>query len=183
MKIPKGFVNQRENEGKSSLDYSLFTKKQDKKIVVILVYVDDMLITGNDLTLMEEIKKQSYQPFMLKDLGELMYFLGIEFCRSHRGIMMNQRKYSVELISKMGLSAAKPSWTPLDCNQKLTTTELDEVAGSSSDEPLEEKGQYQRLIGKLLYLTLTRLDIAFAVQTSVYAKYKKVTLGSSHKGI
>lgn len=78
---------------------------------------------------------------------------------------MNQRKNSLELISEMGLSAAKPSWTSLDCNQKLTTTELDEVAGSSSDEPLEDKGQYQRLIGKLLYLTLTRLDIAFAVKT------------------
>lgn len=147
----------------SSLDYSLFTKKHDSKVVVILVYVDDMLITSNDLTLIEETKKQLHQTFKLKDLGELKYFLGIEFCRSHRGIMMNQRKYSLELISEMGLNAANPSWTPLDCNKKLTTTELDEVVGSSNDELLEDKGQYQRLIGKLLYLTLTRLDIAFVV--------------------
>ncbi|XP_019260812.1 PREDICTED: uncharacterized protein LOC109238789 [Nicotiana attenuata] len=112
----------------------------------------------------EETKKQLHQSFKLKDLAELKYFLGIELFRSHKGIMMNQRKYSLELISEIGLSTAKPSSTPLDCNQKLTTTELDEVAGSGN-EPLEDKGQYRRLIGKLLYLTLTGLDIAFAVQT------------------
>lgn len=55
--------------------------------------------------------------------------MGLEFSRSGKGILMNQRKYALELITDVGLSAAKPSWTPLDNNQKFTTKELDEVTG------------------------------------------------------
>ncbi|XP_070049517.1 uncharacterized mitochondrial protein AtMg00810-like [Nicotiana tomentosiformis] len=97
----------------------------------------------------------------MKDLGELKYFLGIEFSRSG----MNQRKYALELITDMRLSASKPAWTPLEYNQKLTVKEMDELTGHIDDELLEDKGKYQKLIGRLLYLTLTRLDIAFTVQT------------------
>lgn len=82
----------------------------------------------------------------MKDLGELKYFLGIEFNISHKWILMNQRKYILELISVLGLSVAKPSWTPLECNQKLTTTELDRVAGVKDDEPIEDKEKFQKLI-------------------------------------
>lgn len=78
---------------------------------------------------------------------------------------MNQRKYALKLISELGLSAGKPSWTPLEYNQKLTTKELDVATGEQDDEALEDRDKYQRLIGKPLYLTMTRLDIAFAVQT------------------
>ena len=78
---------------------------------------------------------------------------------------MNQRKYALELIEEMGLTAAKPSWTPLDINLKLTNTLLDEAMDVTNDQVLADKGPYQRLIGRLLYLTLTRPDIGFAVQT------------------
>lgn len=61
----------------SHLDYSLFTKKRDTSIVIILVYVDDLLITGNDAGLIEETKHTLHSHFKIKDLGELKYFLGI----------------------------------------------------------------------------------------------------------
>nr|XP_016434382.1 PREDICTED: uncharacterized mitochondrial protein AtMg00810-like [Nicotiana tabacum] len=143
----------------------MFTKNRRSNIVVILIYVDDMLVTGNNLQMIEDIKRQLHQSFKIKDLEELRYFLGIEFSRSHKGILMNQRKYALELISDLGLSAGKPSWTPLDSNQKFTTRQLDALTGLQADEPLVDREKYQRLIGKLLYLTLTRLDIAFSVQT------------------
>lgn len=79
----------------SSLDHSLFIKKQHEKIVVILIYVDDMLIAGNDLGLIKQTKQELHIMFKIKDLGTLKYFLGIEFSRSEKGILMNQRKYAL----------------------------------------------------------------------------------------
>uniref|UniRef100_A0A3Q7GEW2 Reverse transcriptase Ty1/copia-type domain-containing protein n=1 Tax=Solanum lycopersicum TaxID=4081 RepID=A0A3Q7GEW2_SOLLC len=60
---------------------------------------------------------------------------------------------------------AKPAWTPLEANVKLTTQELDCVTGEQNDEPFEDRELYQRLVGKMLYLTMTMLDIAYSVQT------------------
>ncbi|XP_019257854.1 PREDICTED: uncharacterized protein LOC109236086 [Nicotiana attenuata] len=105
----------------------------------------------------------------MKDLGELKYFLGIEFARSQKGIVMHQRKYALELISEDGLTSTKPTVTPIDNNIKLTSKQYDEHAGqtenSGSSDPLVDQTSLQRLIGKLLYLTVTRPDIAFGVQT------------------
>ncbi|KAM3270116.1 hypothetical protein P3S67_030022 [Capsicum chacoense] len=103
----------------------------------------------------------------MKDLGELKYFLGIEFARSDQGILMHQRKYTLELISELGLGAAKPAITPIDTNVKLTTRAYDEYLNKNptEDPVLSDKGAYQRLIGKLLYLTGTRPDIAYGVET------------------
>lgn len=149
----------------SSLDHSLFTKRHNEHIVVVLVYVDDMLVAGNDLRLIEQTKEELHAKFKIKDLGQLRFFLGIEFSRSSKGILMNQRKYALELIEELGLTGAKPSWTPLDPNMKLTTAEVDKAGGVTGDHTLTDIGSYQRLIGRLLYLTMTRPDISFAVQT------------------
>ena len=77
---------------------------------------------------------------------------------------MNQRKYALEIISDLGLGGAKLAWTPLEAKVKLTTQELDCVTGEQNDEPFEDRELYQRLVGKMLYLTMTRLDIAYSVQ-------------------
>lgn len=82
----------------SKLDYSLFTKRNRIGIVIILVYIDDLLIIGSDEGLIQEAKRILNHCFKLKDLGELRYFLGIEFSRSSKGILMNQRRYALELI-------------------------------------------------------------------------------------
>ncbi|XP_015089726.1 uncharacterized protein LOC107032655 [Solanum pennellii] len=76
---------------------------------------------------------------------------------------MNQRKYALEMISEVGLAAAKPVMTPLECNMKLTCVEFDE-GSAINDDLFPDINKYQRLVGKLLYLTNTRSDISFAVQ-------------------
>lgn len=70
----------------------------------------------------------------------------------------------LELISKLGFSGAKPAGTPLESNLKLTTVEFDAAIGATDDKHLEDISLYQRLVGKLTYVTITRLDISYAVQ-------------------
>ena len=82
---------------------------------------------------------------------------------------MSQRKYALELISELGLSGTKPVNTPLETNLKLTSVDYDDFitkeAGSTNEDILlVDPTQYQRLVGKLLYLTMTRVDIAYVVQ-------------------
>uniref|UniRef100_A0A3Q7EXN8 Reverse transcriptase Ty1/copia-type domain-containing protein n=1 Tax=Solanum lycopersicum TaxID=4081 RepID=A0A3Q7EXN8_SOLLC len=134
-------------------------------MVVILVYVDDMLVIGSNLGLIEHTKAILHKAFKIKDLGDLKFFLGMEFSRSAKGILMNQMKYALEIISDLGLGNAKPAWTPLEANVRLTIQELDHLTGEVDDELFEDKEQYQRLIGKMLYLTMTRPNIAYSVQT------------------
>jgi len=95
------------------------------------VYVDDILITGSSLELIKGTKDSLQQIFKMKDLGELKYFLGIEFARFEAGIVMHQRKYALQLISEVGLSAAKPSGTPIDVNVKLTSKQYDDQTGQN----------------------------------------------------
>ncbi|XP_070020838.1 uncharacterized mitochondrial protein AtMg00810-like [Nicotiana sylvestris] len=139
----------------------------NSKLVVILVYVDDLLVTRSSLRLIQQVTKDLKERFKMKDLGELKYLLGIEFSRSQKGIVMCQRKYALELVSKLELACAKPAATPLEFNHKLTFIEFDKQipkAGSTVDRELEDRGGYQRLVGRLLYLTMTRPSIAFVVQ-------------------
>jgi len=79
---------------------------------------------------------------------------------------MHKRKYCLELISDMGLSSSKPVGAPIELNKKLTTAEFDLHFPPTDDHDklLKEPGVYQKLIGRLLYLTITRPDIAYAVQ-------------------
>ncbi|XP_047251348.1 uncharacterized mitochondrial protein AtMg00810-like [Capsicum annuum] len=135
-------------------------------MVVILVYIDDLLITGNDHEMVLDTKKIFQDKFKIKDLGNLRYCLGIEFARSEAGILMHQRKYCLEFISDMGLSNSKPVGAPMELNQKLTTSKFDSYFPpvGSTDKFLEDPTRYQKLVGRLLYLTITRPVIACAVQ-------------------
>ncbi|XP_016576395.1 uncharacterized mitochondrial protein AtMg00810-like [Capsicum annuum] len=103
----------------------------------------------------------------MKDLGELKFFLDIEFSRSEKGMHLCQRKYAFELISKVGLTGSKPSDTPLEFNHKLTSVEYDNFVKTdqtSDDTLLQDKGCNHRIVGRLLYLTMARPDLAFVVQ-------------------
>lgn len=149
----------------SKHDYSMFTKNIGSRQVIMLIYVDDLLITGNDSMLIDELKTMLHKNFRMKDLGTLKYFLGIEVSRSSAGIMLSQRKYALELVEDVGLIGTKPVATPLEQNLKLTTIEFDEALQlEKNDEVLADASVYQRLIGRLLYLTHTRPDISYSVQ-------------------
>lgn len=84
----------------------------------MLIYVDDLFVTGNDNNLIEKIRADSQNYFKF-------FFLKIEFARSDKGIYMCKRKYTLELIAELGLNGSKPSTTPLEVNKKLTLVEFD----------------------------------------------------------
>ncbi|KAK2413561.1 putative mitochondrial protein [Trifolium repens] len=139
----------------SSSDFSLFTKFNESSFTALLVYVDDIVLAGNDISEIQNVKSFLNDRFKIKDLGPLRYFLGLEVARSKQGILLNQRKYTLELLEDSGNLAAKSSLTPYDISLKL----------QNSDSPLyNDETQYRRLIGRLIYLTTTRPDISFVVQ-------------------
>ncbi|XP_052622580.1 retrovirus-related Pol polyprotein from transposon RE1 isoform X1 [Lactuca sativa] len=97
-------------------DYSLFVRQFQNTFVVLLVYVDDIILTGNDESEVNNVKTFLKSHFLIKDLGELKYFLGIEVLRTEKGICLNQRKYCMELLHEFGMLACKPVKTPLEPN-------------------------------------------------------------------
>ncbi|XP_070018131.1 uncharacterized mitochondrial protein AtMg00810-like [Nicotiana sylvestris] len=118
----------------SHYDYTLFIREANGDTVIILMYVDDLLITGNNDKSLHDTRTQLQKKFKMKDLGELKNFLGIEFSRSKEGILMYQRKYALELMSETGLGGAKPSGTPLELNKKLTYVECDKCNQITNQE-------------------------------------------------
>ena len=109
----------------SHYDYSLFIKRTGKELVIILVYVDDLIVTGNSQTLINKATEDLQHSFKMKDLGELKFFLGIGVASSNEGIVMCQRKYALELVAETGMNGEKPASTPFEINQKLTSTLCD----------------------------------------------------------
>ncbi|GKF22980.1 uncharacterized mitochondrial protein-like protein [Tanacetum coccineum] len=87
--------------------------------VVVLIYVDDVIITGNNLTKIQETKKQLDDEFNIKDLGLLKYFLGIEVAKTKDGLVPSQRKYTLDILENSGKMRCKPSAFPIEQGLKL----------------------------------------------------------------
>ena len=138
----------------SNADHTLFLKRKGDKITCLLIYVDDMIITGNDEEEIAQLKKNLATEFEMKDLGALKYFLGVEVLRSRKGIFINQRKYILDLLAEIGMVDCKPAETPIIVNHGLQIKE---------GAQLTDRERYQRLVGKLIYLSHTRPDIVYAV--------------------
>ncbi|KAL6133377.1 hypothetical protein ACLB2K_065614 [Fragaria x ananassa] len=137
-----------------SADSSMFVRSGSCGRLVVLVYVDDLIITGDNEDEINTLKQSLHHKFAIKDLGVLKYFLGIEMATSYKGLfLINQRKYLVDLLEEAHMVDIKPCVIPLDSKLRL------EVKG----DKLRNIGEYQRLVGKLIYLTVTRPDISFAV--------------------
>jgi len=150
----------------SKHDYALFTWNSGNSSIYLLIYVDDILVMGNNDLHVAKFKEYLHSTFHIKDFGPPKYFLGIEITRSEKGINLSQRKFILEIISEAGLSRCKPAVIPIEQNTKLTSREYDLTSSSSvEDSLLKDPSGYQRLVGKLIYLTMTRPDICYAVQT------------------
>ncbi|RVX10895.1 Retrovirus-related Pol polyprotein from transposon TNT 1-94 [Vitis vinifera] len=98
----------------SNSDHTLFLKKQHGKITALIVYVDDMVVTGNDPEERKALQNYLSREFEMKDLGPLKYFLGIEVSRSSEGIFLSQRKYALDLLQETGMSGCQPVNTPIE---------------------------------------------------------------------
>ena len=83
----------------SHYDSALFLRHTDKDTILLLLYVDDMIITGDDLSGIQKLKDFLSQQFEMKDLGHLSYFLGLEITHSTNGLCITQAKYASELLS------------------------------------------------------------------------------------
>jgi len=101
-------------------DYSLFIKTSAKSLVYLLVYVDDIIITGSDSTEVQHLIRCLHKHFALKDLGELNYFLGIQVHKlSNSELLLTQSKYVTDLLKKTNMLEAKPQSTPMVAGTKL----------------------------------------------------------------
>ena len=113
-----------------------------------------MVVTRNDSSEVSALQKYLATEFELKDLGHLKYFLGIEVARSVYGISLCQRKHVLDLLTETGILNFKPAETPIEMNHKLTI---------QKNQIPTNKERYQRLVERLIYLSYTRPDIAYAV--------------------
>ncbi|XP_019094441.1 PREDICTED: uncharacterized protein LOC109129883 [Camelina sativa] len=138
----------------SLADYSLFTYEQGAVRIHILIYVDDLIIAGSNEDATAKFKDYLASCFKMKDLGELKYFLGIEIARNESGMYLCQRKYALDIIAETGLLGCKPVNFPLDQNHSLQF---------SKSRILSDPTPYRRLLGRLIYLGVTRLDLAYSV--------------------
>jgi len=138
----------------SNSDSSSFVKKQSKVHVIVLLYVDDMIVTGNDNGEIAKLRAELSVWFEMKDLGELSHFLGFEVSSLKGGIFVSQQSYAKKLVGRFGLNQSKWCSTPLDTNIKLRREE---------GKLLPDPRPYRALVGSLIYLTITGPDIAFSV--------------------
>ncbi|XP_014499258.2 uncharacterized protein LOC106760323 [Vigna radiata var. radiata] len=134
-------------------DHSLFTKHNGDNITIMMVYVDDIILTGNDINDINHITNMLNDRFKIKNLGNLSYFLGFEVARSSEGIHLSQRKYALDLLNETGMLNAAPVGTPMNFSTKVCY----------QGDPVDDPAAFRRLIGTLIYLTNTRPDITYAV--------------------
>ena len=119
-----------------------------------------MIVTGDDLSGIQELKGFLSQQFEMKDLGHLSYFLGLEITHSIDELYITQVKYASELLSRAGLTDSKTVYTPVEFNGHLTPLE---------GKLLSNPSLYRLLVSSLVYLTVTRPDISYVVhQVSQY---------------
>lgn len=138
----------------SHADHSLFIYSKGTSYVAALIYVDDVLLVGNDHEKIHTIKAFLDDKFGIKDFGSIKFFLGIEVARTPHGVVLSQRKYALDILAESGLEGCRPSAFPIEQKHKLQ---------ADCDGSLVDASRYRRLVGRLLYLTVTRPDITYAV--------------------
>ncbi|KAL0744719.1 hypothetical protein Bca101_101224 [Brassica carinata] len=143
---------------KSELDHTFFTLTTPSGMVALLVYVDDIIIKGSEKEGITATKEFLKSMFEIKYFGEMKYFLGIEICRSKEGLFMSQRKYTLDLLKGASAYGDKTARMPMEDGYKVPRE--GEIEDS---KPFHDPKLYRKLVGKLIYLTITRPDICFAV--------------------
>jgi hypothetical protein len=138
----------------SQVDYSLFIYHHGSIHIFILVYVDDIIITGNHNATITALIAMLQLDFAMKDLGALSYFLGIQVLRDSNGIHLRQAKYITDLLNRVHMAESKPYRAPCVAGTKMSKFE---------GELLTDPTTFRHIVGALQYVTLTRPDIAYSV--------------------
>ncbi|WKA04771.1 hypothetical protein VitviT2T_022778 [Vitis vinifera] len=132
-----------------------FVFHQQSDIIYLLLYVDDIIITSNDSSLLDSFARKLNYEFATKDLGSLSYFLGLEATSTTDGLFISQLKYARDILTRAQLLDSKPIHTPMIVSQHLTSD------GPAFSDPT----LYRSLVGVLQYLTITRPNIAHVVNS------------------
>jgi hypothetical protein len=140
----------------SKADSSLFYYSKGDISMFILVYVDDIIVASSRQEAITALLQDLKKDFMLKDLGDLHYFLRIEVNKTSDGLVLMQEKYAKDLLQKSGMASCKSVSTPLCTSEKLSLHQGTALG-------LKDSTQYRSMVGALQYLTLTRPDISFPV--------------------
>ena len=140
---------------KSKEDSNLYYKVENDGLMILLLYVDDLFLIGED-KLINECKKKLAAEFEMKDLGMMHYFLGLEVWQYPYEIFLNQGKYGEEILKIFGMIYCKAMTTPMTTNLKLLNEDSSEIVDVTLDK---------QIIGSLMYITNTRPDICFVVNT------------------
>ncbi|KAF5474399.1 hypothetical protein F2P56_006301 [Juglans regia] len=155
MDLPPSYVVHGESSQKKNLvcrlHKSLYGLKQAS---TLLVYVDDIIVGSNNLVAIETVKTFLHNQFKIKDLSSLKLFLGIKVARTAASIHICQRKYTLEILEDASMLGCKPVNTPIETNHNLS---------HSSTDVLTYVTSYWRLIGRLIYLTISKPDITYDV--------------------
>ncbi|RDX80646.1 putative mitochondrial protein, partial [Mucuna pruriens] len=144
----------------SQYDPSSFLQRTPKGIMVLLVYVDDIVVIGFDQKAISRIKHMLYSTFHMKELSHLTYFLGLEVRYHPKGIFLNQKKYIQDLV------------------QLARLTNSTHIDTSLEGDILDDPTLYRKVVGSLVYVTITHPDISFVVHT-----VRKYLLGTSKCGL
>jgi Reverse transcriptase (RNA-dependent DNA polymerase) len=132
----------------------LFIFRSDKTIIYLLVYVDDIILTGNDSSAINALLKELQSHFSIKYLGKLHYFLGIEVTQAGNDLFLTQSRYLHTILSKANMLSAKSCTTPMQSGLQLSKTD---------GQVLSDPHQYRLIVGALQYATITRPDLTFSV--------------------
>ena len=139
---------------KSLSESTLYMRTSNYDCIVVSLYMDDLFVTGNNLSMIDKFKAEMMKVFEMTDLGEMSYFLGMEVQQNQRGIFIGQQIYAKEILKKFKMEECKSMTTLINLKEKLCK----EDGAGKVDEAI-----YRSLIGCLMYLTATRLDIMHVV--------------------
>jgi len=151
----------KESFHKCPYEHSLFVKIGDKgKLLIVCLYVDDLIFTGNDVVMFKEFKKSMMIEFEMSDLGMMHYFLGIEVVESANGIFVSQKKYVQDILDRFQMR---------DCNPVNTLTEFGLRLNKDHERKKVDNTLYKQIVSNLMYLIGTRPDIMYSV--SLISRY------------
>ncbi|XP_066375187.1 uncharacterized mitochondrial protein AtMg00810-like [Miscanthus floridulus] len=136
---------------------SLFVLRQGNESIYLLLYVDDIVLTGSSTDILHRVIRTINAEFKLKDMGPVHFFLGIQVQRCLDGFLLQQQQYAIDLLDRAGMADCRPSDTPVDTSGKLSTTTRTPLSTADASD-------YRSLVGALQYLTMTRPDLQYAVQ-------------------
>lgn len=139
---------------KCPYEQAVYTKKEGPEVLIIGVYVDDLLVTGTNISNIQKFKRQMGEEFDMTDLGKLSHYLGMEVSQQLGYIELKQESYAKKLLVRAGMAECRSAKYPMETSIQLDKDEKGKAVDAT---------QFKSIVGGLRYLVHTRPDIAYAV--------------------